>query len=358
MNIDQMTRLEIIKQLETILSNIHHLSPTSEEAYFLAQIRYKAEKAQMNQIRERQKHLKKLKVYGHETLAMWNGNPTPGCDKCHSHNGKNFLPPIRSVSTCMLDCPFCYYFGVKNKFELMPYHFYMGKTLHDEQSIKIIIDKIADVSQTGIWWVYYEPFMQIEKHFNLIEYISKKGIHQHMYTNGVNANRENLRQLSNAGLPELRFNLAATHCSDKILETMKIAREMFEYLVIESPMYDVFFAEFVEKRKNILETGIDHINLAELHLSALNIQNFPSPWYCYKEGYVSPIMSRKLTYDLLDMAEEEDWKVTIQDCSNETKYYRGVTEKIKVNGQVDYFQEIPIPKSFYLDAVDRYNLGQ
>ena len=48
---------------------------------------------------------------------------------------------------------------------------------------------------TGVAYVYLEPFMEIEKYYSVIKKFSEAGIYQHMYTNGLLANEENLKAL-------------------------------------------------------------------------------------------------------------------------------------------------------------------
>ena len=125
---------------------------------------------------------------------------------------------------------------------------------------------------TGISYVYLEPFMEIEVYYGVIAKFHAAGIHQHMYTNGIRANEENLRALGEAGLDELRFNLGATNCADRVIEAMARRQEVYLPRVgIETPMTPEFFETFMRKKDAILATGIDAINCAELHLNENNL---------------------------------------------------------------------------------------
>jgi pyruvate formate-lyase activating enzyme-like uncharacterized protein len=175
------------------------------------------------------------------------------------------------------------------------------------------------------------------------------------------ASEDTLKKLSDAGLDEIRFNLAATDCADKVIKNMKIARKYFKYLCIESPMFTKFYNSFMKKRKQILDTGVDHIHFAELQLFPRTIANFrqEGPIYRYKKGYVSPIKSRQLTYDVFEVAVKEKWKnVVLHDCSNETKFYRGVNFYLQEStfGRIDYAGFTKLDKSFYQQALLRADL--
>ena len=91
-------------------------------------------------------------------------------------------------------------------------------------------------------------------------------MHQHMYTNGTLANEQNLSELGRAGLNELRFNLGASGCADSVIEAMRVAKRYIPFVGVETPMTPELYETFLRKKDAILATGIDFINLAELHL--------------------------------------------------------------------------------------------
>ena len=172
--------------------------------------------------------------------------------------------------------------------------------------------------------------MEIEKYYGVIKKFHKAGIHQHMYTNGTLATEENLKALGEAGLDELRFNLGATNASDKVIEAIATAKKYIKYVGIETPMTPEYFEAFMEKKDKILATGVDFMNCAELHLNNNNIWNYAGEnMYVYRHGYVSPTWSRELTFKLMKMADEEGWNVAVHDCSNRTKFARGLNLKAK-----------------------------
>lgn len=295
-------------------------------------------------IRRRQDKIPGLKRDGFGYLAIWgDGELTPGCKECCL---KNRWSQIRSTTHCNLSCKFCYYFDEKKgpSDETIPGDLYLigGGTRHfTEDDVKSIIKIQGDRRLSGIAWLYHEPLLKIDKMIPLMKFIHEQGLHQWLYTNGVLASEENLRKLSRAGLEEIRFNLAATNCSDGVIKNMKAARRHFKYLCIESPMYTEFYNSFMEKRGAILDTGVDHIHLAELQLLNKTLLNFKGegPIYRLRGGYVSPIKSRQLVYDIFECAAKERWRnVVLHDCSNEVKLYRGM-----VTGSDAYFGHVAYP---------------
>jgi uncharacterized protein len=351
--VNDISKTEILNTLDEIAKR-NSKKVSKKDTYFLFQIRDSVERQVISAIRERQKSLKKLKTDEFGRVAVWGGDLTPGCQICL--NGTSGSTPLRGVYECNLNCDFCYYYGsFDQQVILKSDHFAFGNRFLSSQDLMLWVKRNLDKVK-GVMWVAMEPFMEIEKHYDVIEFLSRLGIHQHMYTNGTLVKKPHLEQLQQLGLDELRFNLAATNCSNKVIETMALARDYFPYLVVESPMYPDFFNSFMEKRKKILATQFDHLNINELHLN-YNIYNFfEGPKYQYHDGYVSPINSRQLTYDLMKVAEKEDWPVVIHDCSNETKFYRGVRSDLD-RGLFDYKTEMTLPINWYRKAVEQYDLG-
>lgn len=190
-----------------------------------------------------------------------------------------------------------------------------------------------------------------------MRFIADKGYHQWLYTNGIYATEDVMKKLKDAGLNEIRFNLAATNCSDKVIEKLKIARKYVDYLCIESPMFTKFYNTFIKKKQKILDTGVDHIHFAELQLFPNTFKIFvdEGPIYRHRSAYISPIKSRQLTYDIFELAANEGWKnVVLFDCSNDCKFLRGV--KIRTNhfADIGYNFENELPDEFYEEALARY----
>ena len=114
---------------------------------------------------------------------------------------------------------------------------------------------------------------------------------------------------------------------------MKIARKYIRNIGIETPMTPDFFETFFEKKQRILDTGLDFINCAELHLNPNNIGNYEGePMYICRHGYISPIWSRELTLKFMRIAAEENWGIVVHDCSNRTKFARDLNLRAKEGG--------------------------
>ena len=266
--------------------------------------------------------IRSLKTLDNRTFFVGNESKFPkGCRSCLMGSG---LSAIRKTNKCNLVCKFCYNYGELD--ELPP----IGEGMWEIGSTKFYekdIDLLLDIHQkpTGISYVYLEPFIEIEKYYSVIKKFSDAGIHQHLYTNGTLATEETLKALSEAGLDEIRFNLGASNCSDKVIENIRIAKKYIKYVGVETPMTPEFFQAFFKKKQAILDTKLDFINCAELHLNANNIDNYYGEnMYISRHVYISPIWSRELTLKFMKIADEENWDLVVHDCSNYTKFARGL----------------------------------
>ena len=294
--------------------------------------------------------IKGLKTLQNKTYYVGNDNKFPnGCKSCLLGTG---LSAIRKTNKCNIECKFCYNYGELDDIPPVGEGMWeIGGTKFYEKDIDLLL--AIHQKPTGISYVYLEPFMEIEKYYAVIEKFHNAGIHQHMYTNGLLITEESAKALAKAGLDELRFNLGATNCSDKVIENMKTASKYINNVGIETPMTPQFYSSFFEKKDKILNSGITFINCAELHLNPNNIENYYGEnMYICRHGYISPIWSRELTLKFMKIADDEKWDLVVHDCSNYTKFTRGLNLTAKEGkwfGANDYACEFPvIPYEYFL----------
>lgn len=261
-----------------------------------------------------------LKTLENRTFFVGDESKFPkGCRSCLLGTG---LSAIRKTNKCNLECRFCYNYGELDDIPPVGEGLWeIGGTKFYEKDIDLLLS--IHRKPTGISYVYLEPFMEIEKYYPVIKKFSDAGVYQHLYTNGTLASEETIRALGKAGLDEIRFNLGASNCSDKVIENIGIAKKCIKNAGIETPMTPEFFESFFKKKKEILDTKLDFINCAELHLNENNIGNYYGEnMYIARLGYISPIWSRELTLKFMKIACEENWDLVVHDCSNYTKFAR------------------------------------
>ncbi len=288
--------------------------------------------SQIEEAVERQNKLLMAQIPGLRSLedrTYYIGDPAKfprGCRSCLLGDG---LSAVRKTNRCNIECPFCYNYG---ELDCQPP---IGEGMWEIGGSKLRTEDIqlaltVQKKPTGVAYVYLEPFMEIEKYYDVIRIFHAAGVHQHLYTNGLPANESNLRALGEAGLDELRFNLGASDCADRVIRNIALAKRFIPRVGIETPMTPAFFERFFEKKDAILATGLDFINCAELHLNPNNIGNYlGEPMYCHRHGYISPVWSRALTLKFMQIAAEEGWGIVVHDCCNHTKFARDLNLRAK-----------------------------
>lgn len=291
-----------------------------------------------------------LKTLENRTLFVGDESKFPrGCRSCLLGTGLN---AIRKTNKCNIECKFCYNYGDLNNIPPVGEGLWeIGGTKFYEKDIDLLLSTYR--KPTGVSYVYLEPFMEIEKYYSIIKKFKAAKVYQHLYTNGILATEETLKALGEAGLDELRFNLGAAKCSDKVIENIRIAKKYIKTVGIETPMTPEFFSDFFKKKQAILDTKLDFINCAELHLNENNIDNYYGEnMYIVRHGYISPIWSRELTLKFMKIADEENWDIVVHDCSNNTKFARNLNLSSKEGkwfGASDYTNEFSrIPYEAFL----------
>jgi pyruvate formate-lyase activating enzyme-like uncharacterized protein len=221
--------------------------------------------------------------------------------------------------------------------------------------VNLMLDRQA-VKYDAIGWLQKEPLEELDNIQPVMEKIAGLGVHQYMYTNGVHANKGVLEKLAEWGLNEIRFNLQATDFNPYVIESLGFASDLFSWTLIETPIYSKSYENYLKYKDDILATGLDQINMPELQICAVDlIDHFvetEGPVYKHRRGYVSPISSRHYTYSLIEMAEKESWPVMINDCSNDTKFFRGAPSESPL-GHVGYVSPFELPFKHIMYLVDQ-----
>lgn len=252
-----------------------------------------------------------------------------GCLSCLMGTG---LSAIRKTNRCNIQCKFCYNYGELDRIPPIGEGLWeIGGGKYYERDLDLLLS--TSTKPTGVAYVYLEPFMEIEKYYGVIRRFRAAGVHQHLYTNGLLCTEEQLARLGEAGLDELRFNLGASGCADSVIRNIALARKYIPQVGVETPMTPEFEAAFRQKKDAVLATGLDFINCAELHLNPNNLENYwGEPMYLCRQGYLSPIWSREITFRLMRQAAREKWPIVVHDCSNHTKFARDLNLRAKEGG--------------------------
>lgn len=283
-----------------------------------------------DRIARKTSEIKRLKTLENRTYYVGDDRKFPkGCRSCLLGTG---LSAVRKTNKCNLACKFCYDYGELDRIPPIGEGLWeIGGTKFYEKDLDLLLS--IQQKPTGISYVYLEPFMEIEKYYSIISIFHRAQVYQHLYTNGTLATERTLEALGKAGLNEIRFNLGASGCADRVIENIGIAKRHIPSVGIETPMTPEFCNAFFQKKQAILDTGLDFINCAELHVNPNNLENYEGEnLYLSRHGYVSPVWSRELTLDLMKTADDEGWNLAVHDCSNRTKFARDLNLRAKEGG--------------------------
>jgi len=240
--------------------------------------------------------------------ATSTGPLVPGCEICTRMTHMSFQLGFR----CNANCPFCFLHTYQADAPNEDEKYNRQALLKEFHRRK---DELEGVSLTG-----GEPLLHLPE---LVASVSemqrtRPGLHFWLYTNGILADDEHLGALRALGIGEIRFNLAAVNYDEKILNNLKRAREMFEYVVVEVPSYPKQKDKLIGCLGELDRIGIDQLNLQELLVTDANAHRLEG------EGYQSGFLflkrfflygSRRMTYEVMQHCVDARYSFTVNDCS-------------------------------------------
>lgn len=274
-------------------------------------------------------------------------NLSKSCINCMKGQHVNYL-----ISTlCNKRCPFCYQERLAIK---------GGPTIEKQTIInksKIIkLDKVKSFSITG-----GEPLLHLKDVVDLLKRIKTqfgKSCWTHIYTNGTLLNHHVLKKLKDAGLDEIRIDIAANNYN---LKHIKIAGEYFKNVVVEIPV----IPEDEERIKGVMRKldrlGVSCLNLNEFLFFGANLAFYKRRRYALKiENNIKPYDrneipvygSEEVAFRLLEYAKLNKIKMSIHYCSFKAKrdiQHRRIRYRLAIKSRRPY--EKLLRKGFYEKAV-------
>ena len=283
-------------------------------------------------IRPMQNRLKDHLVMLDNNMSVWTNNSSyelsKGCQCCGEGTGICLFPGMR----CNLDCSYCPQgdkFQRNSALEHDRAFTIDPSTLLWIDDLKLMIEDASDDKVKGISYSGGEPFLYLNKVVEMGNFVKEKkpNCYQWIYTNGVLADRTNLTKVFNANIDEIRFHISASNFADKVMDHLKIAREIFPRVTVEIPATQKVKEWMIDKDglKILEKIGIEQLNLGELfyHLNDQR-QDFNSDRYYLFTQFpfptrISEVKSRVYTYEIIEAAINRNINILINDCSNERK---------------------------------------
>ncbi|MFX0199403.1 MAG: radical SAM protein [Candidatus Hodarchaeota archaeon] len=237
------------------------------------------------------------------------GPISPGCRICQ-HGGWD----CTWINThCTRRCFFCSYTHDPSKCRNHAPRCKLGNFLNAQDHVEYI--KMFDIK--GVGFSGGEPLLQLNvllKHIEAIRSEFGSTIHIWIYTNGDLVDKHTLWKLKNAGLNEIRFNIAAREYD---LRPLALARQYIPILTVETPAIPDDLYIMKQKMKKLEALGVDHLNLHQLRTSQYNYRVFRKCNYTFISNiWHAPIhQSEMCCLKLMRFAVEENIAIPINYCS-------------------------------------------
>ncbi|NIP40952.1 MAG: radical SAM protein [Candidatus Aenigmarchaeota archaeon] len=274
-------------------------------------------------VRERKQIIDRLRKKGVKVTQKGNsifyGNLSEGCKVCKRGEGLGLF----MLYKCTRECFFCPIPGVREK---------PKKTEITLGNLKIknpdhLVNVLKKWKMKGIGVSGGDPLCMLEKTLEFISKMKKEMGNDFfiwLYTNGDLATIKNLKKLKNAGLNEIRFDLAAREYD---LKPVKDAKGIIDVVTVETPA----FPEDEDKIKEILpklkKLGIDYLNLQELILNESNFEDMKTRGYKILVGSSEtdfrisiPVYDSEMSaLRIMEFAIDEKIGIPVNVC---TRYYK------------------------------------
>lgn len=194
----------------------------------------------------------------------------------------------------------------------------------------------------GISFSGGDPFLVFERLMEWLAYFKNRlpDYYYWVYTNGLAADNRKIKKLAEAGMDEIRFNIAASgYVSENVWKSIAEARKNFRFVSVEVPS----IAKDARLLKNAMENleiyGVDYLNLHDYILSESDTES-----QCEKSlkftlnksiNLKYALSSRLNTMDIQDHAKEKGYHYHINHCSMEKKEIQMNRRRLKMAGIFD-----------------------
>lgn len=161
-----------------------------------------------------------------------------------------------------------------------------------------------------------EPLLDVEKALSFVKAIKERlggNIYLWLYTNGTRLTRDTAMRLADAGLDEMRFNIAATGYD---LAPLHLATGVIPHVTVEIPAIPEDIEMMQDKLFELDDTGVDFLNLHQIRCTGHNVGNLAGRGYTFLHGPQIGILESELTaLRLMDYARQHAIGLGVNYCS-------------------------------------------
>ncbi|HOI48274.1 MAG TPA: radical SAM protein [Prolixibacteraceae bacterium] len=160
-----------------------------------------------------------------------------------------------------------------------------------------------------------EPLLVFDRTLRFIREVRKKtapSVYLWMYTNGILADEEKFRQLADAGLDEIRFDIGATRYH---LDAVKKAKGIIPHVTIEIPAVPEEKELIKKLLPEMVEAGVTNLHLHQLRLTTHNIPKLLPRNYSYLQAEQPAVAESELAaLEIMHAALEQGFDIGINYC--------------------------------------------
>jgi pyruvate formate-lyase activating enzyme-like uncharacterized protein len=175
-----------------------------------------------------------------------------------------------------------------------------------------------------------EPFLYEDSIRRIVSFVRRclPDVYQWVDTNGRLVTADKLKCLTELGLAEIRFNLAASHFDHDLMHVIvRQAVDIVSWVAVEVPVYEETYHHLFEKETLVAldDLGVRQLNLGQLFAGACTSSaatNFADLFCSAAEGTIMTerrARHRDYTYDIFELAYRKGLKIRINDCSDKAK---------------------------------------
>lgn len=200
-----------------------------------------------------------------------------------------------------------------------------------------ILSYLKKTDFEGISFSGGDPLLVFER---LLEWLAffKKHLPEYyywVYTSGVSVTGRKMQQLSEGGMNEIRFNIAATgYLDENIWKIIKAARGIFPFVSVEIPSIERDFKSLVKALDKLESVGVDFLNLHEFILNNADIEFTNSQYSTFLLNEVIPLnyatSSIENTQKITDLVFKEGYSFAINNCSMQKKESQMFQRRLKM----------------------------
>ncbi|HOJ13717.1 MAG TPA: radical SAM protein [Deltaproteobacteria bacterium] len=161
-----------------------------------------------------------------------------------------------------------------------------------------------------------EPLVHPERTLSFIEAVRRRlggDVYLWMYTNGKLLSRELASRLRDAGLDEIRFNIAA---SGYDLEAVRTALKIIPTVTVEIPAVPEDLETLEKISRTLSDLGVRHLNLHQIRCTRFNKDRLAKRGYTFLHGPLSAVLESELAaLSFLAYAQDTGLAIPVNYCS-------------------------------------------